>query len=288
MKPEEAERYAMYTKEQEKQEKRQQRRKLPGLFKAEAVYNAAPWAQAFAGDSRSCSPSGAKGEGPSLRSSNCQSTPEKKGLGPKNGWKYNENNFCGGLPGAIAPLGAFDPLGFSEGADLLEVNRLREAELTHGRVGMLASAGFLVQEKVRAPFERERAQQTLDARPHASSPVPASPLTSSFSNFFGQFHPLFNADGGPAIEQIPALPPALWFGMTLGIGICESLRIPTESAAQRDGMAELAVAASACDKLTRAYRCHRATRQLRRGVARERDALAAPACFDASRAASPT
>merc|ERR1719258_812991 len=30
---------------------------------------------------------------------------------------------------------------------------------------------------------------------------------------------------GPAIEQIPALPPAIWFLMTLGIGICETLRI---------------------------------------------------------------
>merc|ERR1711862_173711 len=39
------------------------------------------------------------------------------------------------------------------------------------------------------------------------------------------FHPLLTADGGSAIEQIPRLPPALWFGMTLGIGICESIRI---------------------------------------------------------------
>eukprot|EP00966_Prymnesium_polylepis_P053045 1227905-Prymnesium_polylepis.1 len=39
------------------------------------------------------------------------------------------------------------------------------------------------------------------------------------------FHPLFSADGGPAIEQIPKLPPVLWFAMTLGIGICETLRI---------------------------------------------------------------
>merc|ERR1712188_171331 len=61
-----------------------------------------------------------------------------------------------------------------------------EAELLHGRVGMLASLGFLVQEN---------------------------------------FHPLFNGVGGPAINQIPQLPPWLWFGMTLGIGICESLRI---------------------------------------------------------------
>merc|ERR1719502_2392836 len=97
-----------------------------------------------------------------------------------------ESSFCYGLPGAIAPAGEFDPAGFSRDVDELEMNRLREAELTHGRVGMLASAGFLVQEN---------------------------------------FHPLFSADGGPAIEQIPALPVPLWFGMALGIGICETVRI---------------------------------------------------------------
>jgi|EP00308_Calcidiscus_leptoporus_P009569 hypothetical protein len=94
--------------------------------------------------------------------------------------------FCYGLPGNIAPAGNFDPANLLEGRSKGEVYRYREAELTHGRVGMLAAAGFLVQEN---------------------------------------FHPLFTADGGPAIEQIPSLPPALWFGMTLGIGICESLRI---------------------------------------------------------------
>merc|ERR1719274_399900 len=94
--------------------------------------------------------------------------------------------FCYGLPGNIAPAGNFDPANLLEGASQAEVYRWREAELTHGRVGMLASAGFLVQEF---------------------------------------FHPLFSGDGGPAIQQIPALPPPLWFGMTLGIGICESIRI---------------------------------------------------------------
>merc|ERR1719182_356541 len=67
-----------------------------------------------------------------------------------------------------------------------EVYRYREAELTHGRVGMLAAAGFLVQEN---------------------------------------FHPLFSGDGGPAIQQIPALPPAIWFLLTLGVGIAEAYRI---------------------------------------------------------------
>jgi len=94
--------------------------------------------------------------------------------------------FCYGLPGNIAPAGDFDPANLLEGASKEQVYRYREAELTHGRVGMLAAAGFLVQEN---------------------------------------FHPLFSADGGPAIEQIPNLPPALWFIMTLGIGICETLRI---------------------------------------------------------------
>ena len=99
-------------------------------------------------------------------------------------------SFAYGLPGNTNALGGaelnFDPAGFLEGKSEVEVNRYRECELTHGRVGMLASAGFLVQEN---------------------------------------FHPLFSGDNGPAIEQIPQLPPALWFGMTLGIGIAESLRI---------------------------------------------------------------
>merc|ERR1719453_770033 len=73
-----------------------------------------------------------------------------------------EKPFCYGLPGAIAPAGEFDPLGFSANVDELEMMRLREAELTHGRVGMLAAAGFLVQEN---------------------------------------FHPLFGYDNGPAIMQ---------------------------------------------------------------------------------------
>merc|ERR1719387_298535 len=95
-------------------------------------------------------------------------------------------DFCYGLPGNIAPAGNFDPANLLAERTKGEVYRYREAELTHGRVGMLAAAGFLVQEF---------------------------------------FHPLFSGDGGPAIEQIPALPPVLWFGMTLGVGIAEANRI---------------------------------------------------------------
>jgi len=96
--------------------------------------------------------------------------------------------FAYGLPGAKNILGEFDPLGFLDGKDKLEVYRLRECEMAHGRVAMLASLGFIVQEK---------------------------------------FHPLFSGDGGPAIDQIPQLPVWLWGVMTIGIGFCEIQRIST-------------------------------------------------------------
>jgi len=100
--------------------------------------------------------------------------------------KAQDTDFCYGLPGNIAPAGNFDPAQILEGKTKGDVYRLREAEITHGRVGMLAAAGFLVQEG---------------------------------------FHPLFSGDGGPAIEQIPNLPPWIWFIMTLGVGIAEASRI---------------------------------------------------------------
>jgi len=52
------------------------------------------------------------------------------------------------LPGALDPVGFFDPLGFAEKADEGTLKRYREAEVTHGRVSMLAVIGFLVGEKV--------------------------------------------------------------------------------------------------------------------------------------------
>jgi len=94
--------------------------------------------------------------------------------------------FAYGLPGGGNILGEFDPAGFLDGKDKLEVYRLREAELAHGRVSMLASLGFIVQEK---------------------------------------FHPLFSGDGGPAIDQIPQLPIWLWGTMLAGIGFAEQTRI---------------------------------------------------------------
>merc|ERR1719174_1882260 len=123
-------------------------------------------------------------------------TPAPRAVSKMVATSTGKTEFCYGLPGAIAPAGEFDPLGFAAKVDELEMNRLREAELTHGRIGMLAAAVFLVQEN---------------------------------------FHPLFTADGGPAIQQIPALPVPLWFGMTLGIGIAESVRIQMAFANPYDG-----------------------------------------------------
>jgi hypothetical protein len=49
--------------------------------------------------------------------------------------------------GAQAPLGFFDPLGLVEdGEDQEKFDRLRYVEIKHGRISMLAVAGYLVQE----------------------------------------------------------------------------------------------------------------------------------------------
>jgi len=47
------------------------------------------------------------------------------------------------MPGSCAPLGFFDPLGFSQDASPETMKKFREAELKHGRVAMLACAGMI-------------------------------------------------------------------------------------------------------------------------------------------------
>merc|ERR1719355_445542 len=66
--------------------------------------------------------------------------------------KAEKDAFCYNLPGNIAPAGNFDPLNLLDGVSASEVLRRREAELTHGRVSMLASLGFLVQESYHPLF----------------------------------------------------------------------------------------------------------------------------------------
>lgn len=93
------------------------------------------------------------------------------------------------IPGALAPMGLFDPLGFAEKADEPTLKRYREAELAHGRVGMLAVVGFLVGEQVEG---------------------------SSF---------LFDAQiTGPAITHLSQVPVGFWVALTVAIGAAEQKR----------------------------------------------------------------
>ena len=93
------------------------------------------------------------------------------------------------LPGALAPMGFFDPLGFAAKADEPTLKRYREAELTHGRVAMLAVVGFLVGEKVEG---------------------------SSF---------LFDAQvSGPAITHLTQVPTIFWGVLAIAIGAAEIKR----------------------------------------------------------------
>jgi light-harvesting complex I chlorophyll a/b binding protein 1 len=50
--------------------------------------------------------------------------------------------------GATKPLGYFDPFGFSKGASDNQLVRLREAELKHGRWGMVSALAIPIQESV--------------------------------------------------------------------------------------------------------------------------------------------
>ena len=66
-----------------------------------------------------------------------------------NGWTPKPDYALWGLPGAILPLGYFDPIGFArQGLPLNDAKRLREAEVQHGRVAMMATVGYLAQETI--------------------------------------------------------------------------------------------------------------------------------------------
>merc|ERR1711865_1190922 len=101
------------------------------------------------------------------------------------------NAFAYGLPGALDPVGNFDPLGFTEGKDFETIKQYREAELQHGRVAMLAALGMLVTEE---PIE---------------------------------FHPLFEAsvkDIGPAIrhlDEVRAVSPQFFEILAVVLGAIE-------------------------------------------------------------------
>merc|ERR1711966_629415 len=95
-------------------------------------------------------------------------------------------NFCYGLAGSMAPTVDFDPLNLLDGKDKKTVLKYREAELAHGRVAMVASLGFLVQES---------------------------------------FHPLFGgAIDGAAIDSMPQIPGAFWSILPFFIAVTELKR----------------------------------------------------------------
>jgi hypothetical protein len=108
-----------------------------------------------------------------------------------NGWSPDATKFCYGLPGSLAPVGEFDPLGLAKDQDLNVIKRWREAELQHSRVAMLATVGLLSTEE---PIE---------------------------------FHPLFEAatkDIGPAIrhlDEVRAVEPLFFEYLAIFIGSLE-------------------------------------------------------------------
>ena len=105
-----------------------------------------------------------------------------------NGWVADEKLPCYGLPGAISPMGFFDPLGFTKDTDLGGVKRIREAEIMHGRVAMMATVGYLIGE---------------------STPTMAYGFTIP--------HTIANS-------QIPEIPGTILFPFFLAINIAESAR----------------------------------------------------------------
>jgi hypothetical protein len=106
-----------------------------------------------------------------------------------NGWVADPSKFCAGLPGSTAPLGEFDPLGFTKDMSIEEIKRFRESEVTHGRVAMLATLGYLIGE--------------------------------SFHPFFG------GVVSGPAnthLAQVQEVAPAFFVALTAGIAMTELVR----------------------------------------------------------------
>lgn len=97
--------------------------------------------------------------------------------------KTATKEFCAGLPGNTSPMDNFDPLNFLEGKDDNTIKRYREAELTHGRVSMVAAVGFIVAEN---------------------------------------FNPLFDESiTGPAVGHFQQLPANFWFLILAAIGFVE-------------------------------------------------------------------
>jgi hypothetical protein len=66
------------------------------------------------------------------------------------------------LVGSSAPLGFFDPLGFSK-TDAATLAKYRESELKHGRTAMLAVLGWLTQERFHPFYDGKLSGNPLKA-----------------------------------------------------------------------------------------------------------------------------
>jgi len=66
-----------------------------------------------------------------------------------------------GLVGDCAPLGYFDPLGFSKDASPETMKKFRESELKHGRVAMLAAWGMITADKFHPLFNGKLSSNPL-------------------------------------------------------------------------------------------------------------------------------
>ena len=74
-------------------------------------------------------------------------------VAPINGWVPDGSKPLFGLPGALPPMGYFDPIGFArDGNSLNDIKRYREAEVQHGRVAMIAFVGYISGEAISGPF----------------------------------------------------------------------------------------------------------------------------------------
>jgi hypothetical protein len=97
------------------------------------------------------------------------------------------------MPGVSAPFpDVFDPAGLAAKASIKEVRRWRESEVTHGRVAMLASLGFVLGEQLQ------------------------------------DFPLFFNFDGrvsGPAIYHFQQIGQGFWEPLLIAIGVAESYRV---------------------------------------------------------------
>lgn len=87
---------------------------------------------------------------PSTRRAGSDPEPSAVGEAPPPTPAFDPSMFVG----AVEPLGLFDPLGFTKDIDMESFRDLRESELKHGRVAMLASLGLVVQHFVHIGGER--------------------------------------------------------------------------------------------------------------------------------------